>query len=107
MKEKFKQLLRFLANGWRSGLRGKIGVVCIIFACAMFIRLFCGEVNVQRFVINIWRLGHNQEQLAAKQKKLSLIEHNIKLVQEHSPDYIEELSQKYLNMGSPDLRIIK
>jgi hypothetical protein len=107
MKEKIKELLRFLARGWRGGLRGKIGVVCALFACVMFARLFLGDVTVQRFAMNIWRLDREQTQLTAEQKKLALADHRIKLLQSHSPDYIEELSQKYLNMGAPELRILK
>ena len=107
MKQKIKELLRFLVSGWRGGLRGKVGVVCALFACAMFVRLFFGEVTVQRFVMNIWRLEREQTQLAAEQEKLSLVEHHISLLQDHSPDYVEELSQKYLNMGDPNLRILK
>jgi cell division protein FtsB len=107
MKEKIKELLQFLVRGWRGGLRGKIGVVCAVFACVMFVRLFMGQVSVQQFVMNIWRLGAEQEQLVAEQQKLVRIEHSINLLQTHSADYVEELSHKYLNMGAPELRILK
>ncbi len=107
MKEKIKELLQFLVAGWRGGLRGKIGVLCIIFASVMFVRLFWGDVSIQRFIINIWKLNTDQSQLVTEQKKLTQTQHQIKLLHEYSPDYIEELSQKYLNMGSPDLRILK
>lgn len=107
MKEKIKELLKFIVGGWRAGLRGKIGVICMIFACVMFARLFWGDVSIQNFVINIWRVDKEQTLLAKEQKKLDLTNHQIKLLQDHSPDYVEELSQKYLNMGAPDLRILK
>ncbi len=107
MKEKIKELLQFIVNGWRGGLRGKIGVVCMIFACVMFVRLFWGDVSIQNFVINFWRLDHEQTQLVNEQKKLAQTEHHIKLLQDYSPDYVEELSQKYMNMGAPELRILK
>lgn len=107
MKDKIKALLQFMVNGWRGGLRGKIGVVCMIFASVMFIRLFWGEVSIQRFVINIWKLNSEQSRLVTEQKKLVQTQHQIQLLQEHSPDYVEELSQKYMNMGAPELRILK
>lgn len=107
MKQKIKELLQFLAHSWRGGLRGKIGVVCAIFSCVMFVRLFFGDVTVQKFVMNFWRLDKTQTQLAAEEKKLALVERHIQLLQNHSPDYVEELSQKYLNMGDPAIRILK
>jgi hypothetical protein len=107
MKEKIKELLQFMVAGWRGGLRGKIGVVCIIFASVMFIRLFWGEVSIQRFVMNIWKLNNDESQLVIEQHKLAQTQYQIKLLQEHSPDYVEELSQKYLNMGAPELHILK
>jgi cell division protein FtsB len=107
MKEKIKELLQFLVRGWRGGLRGKIGVICAIFACMMFIRLFWGQVSVQQFVINIWRLDKEQAQLVKEQENLALTNHHIELLQNHSEDYVEELSHKYLNIGAPELRILK
>jgi len=107
MKDKIKELLQFLVAGWRGGVRGKIGVLCIIFASIMFVRLFWGDVSIQQFVINIWKLNGDQSQLVTEQKKLTHTQHQIKLLHEYSPDYIEELSQKYLNMGAPDIRILK
>ena len=107
MKEKIKNLLTFIVNGWRASLRGKIGVICIIFACVMFIRLFFGEVSIQHFIIHVWKLNTEQSRLITEQQKLEQTKHKIKLLHEHSPDYVEELSQKHMNMGAPELRILK
>ncbi|MDR0967624.1 MAG: hypothetical protein LBL75_02200 [Rickettsiales bacterium] len=107
MKKKIKELLQFLVNGWRGGLRGKIGVICTLFAALMFVRLFWGDVSLQNFVINFWRLDNAQTALTAEQKKLELTQEHITLIENYSPDYISELSQKYLNIGAPDLRILK
>ena len=107
MKEKIKNFFGFLGRAWAGGIRGKIGVLCALFAAFMFFRLFFGEVSVQRFVINIWRLNAEQQQLAAEQSKLATIENHIRLIQSYSPDYIEELGLKYLNIGDPGVRILK
>ena len=107
MKQKIKELLQFMGRGWRGGLRGKIGVLAAIFAFAMFIRIFIGEVTPQQFVMNFWRLDKTQTQLTVEEKKLAAVEQHIKLLQSRSPDYVEELSQKYLNMGDPNIRILK
>jgi len=107
MKEKIKQLLRFIGNGWRGGLRGKIGVVCILFATFMFARLFYGEISIQHFIMNTWELSKAEKHLSIEQKKLALIDNHIELLSAGSQDFVEELSHKYLNMGDPKLRILK
>lgn len=79
----------------------------MIFAVFMFIRMFWGEVNIQRLIINIWRLNGEQEQLVAEQKELEAIKHHIELLQGYSADYVEELGLKYLNIGDPKVKILK
>lgn len=79
----------------------------MIFAVFMFIRMFWGEVNIQRLIINIWRLNGEQEQLVAEQKELKAIKRHIELLQGYSADYVEELGLKYLNIGDPKVKILK
>ncbi len=79
----------------------------MIFAVFMFIRMFWGEVNIQRLIINIWRLNGEQEQLVAEQKELEAIKRHIELLQGYSADYVEELGLKYLNIGDPKVKILK
>ena len=40
-------------------------------------------------------------------KTLSVIQHHIKLLQNYSPDYIDELGLQYLNIGDPQVKILK
>ena len=107
MKEKIKNFFSFMGRAWSDGIYGKFGILLTIFAAFMFVRMFWGEVNVQRFVINIWRLNSEQEQLAAEQTELNAIRHHIELLQGYSSDYVEELGLKYLNIGDPKVRILK
>lgn len=107
MWDKIKNFFSFLGAAWSGGIRGKIGLLCAIFAAFMFFRIFFGEVTLQRFVINIWKLGAEEEQLIAEQKKLEMFEKHIKLIQNYSPDYVEELGLKYLNIGDPRAKILK
>ena len=107
MKEKIKNLFCFLGRAWSGGIRGKIGILCAIFAAFMFFRIFLGEVSAQRFVINIWRLDAEQQQLMAEQSKLHTLKTHIRLIQEYSPDYVEELGLKYLNIGDARVKILK
>ncbi len=77
------------------------------FALFMFVRIFWGEVNVQKFVVNIWRLDAEQEHLARETEKLNLLQRHIELLQAYSPDYVEELGLKYLNIGDAKVKILK
>lgn len=107
MKEKIKNLFSFIGRAWSGSFRGKIGVLLSIFAAFMFVRIFWGEVNLQKFIINIWRMNAEQEQLITEQEKLETINRHIELLQGYSPDYVEELGLKYLNIGDPKAKILK
>ncbi|MDR1337813.1 MAG: hypothetical protein LBJ73_02170 [Rickettsiales bacterium] len=107
MRKKIKDFFGFLGRAWAGGFRGKIGVLSAIFAAFMFVRIFWGDVNVQKFVVNIWRLNAEQEQLNRETAKLETFRKHIKLIQDYSPDYVEELGLKYLNIGDPRAKILK
>lgn len=107
MKGKIKNLFSFLSHAWHGGARGKLGIILALFAGFMFIGLFWGDVNVQRFAMNTWHLNTATEQLDTEQHKLNQIEHHIELLQNYSPDYIEELGLKYLNIGDAQVKILK
>ncbi len=107
MKQKIKNFFGFVGRAWSCGIRGKIGIMFSVSALFMFIRIFWGDVNVQRFVINIWRLNAEQTQLASEQDKLNLLNRHIELLQGYSPDYVEELGLKYLNIGDPKMKVLK
>lgn len=107
MKGKIKNLFSFLSRAWRGGARGKLGIILALFAGFMFIGLFWGDVNVQRFAMNTWHLNTATEQLDTEKHKLNQIEHHIELLQNYSPDYIEELGLKYLNIGDAQVKILK
>ena len=107
MKGKIKNLFAFLGHAWAGGARGKLGIVFAAFAAFMFIGMFWGDVSIQRFTMNIWRLNQSEEHLAAEQDTLNKINQHIELLQNYSPDYVEELGLKYLNIGAPGTKILK
>ena len=107
MKDKIKNLFSFIGRAWRGGIRGKFGVFFAAFAVLAFIRIFFGDVNVGRFVANIWNLSEERAELMRETKKLQTIRSHIELLQNHSPDYVEELGLRYLNVGNPEFRILK
>ncbi len=107
MKEKIKNLFSFLSRAWSGGMRGKLGIGLTLFAGFMLIGMFWGDVSIQRFSINIWRLNQARDQLVAEKSTLDGIDRHIKLLQNYSPDYVEELGLRYLNVGDPDAKILK
>ena len=107
MKEKIKNFFGFLGRAWSGGIYGKIGIICAIFALIFFVRIFFGDVNLQQFIVNIWRLDAEEQQLDAERAKLDMINRHIELLQGYSADYVEELGLKYLNVGDPDTKILK
>lgn len=104
---KIKNLFGFMGRAWAGGIRGKVGILFAIFAAFMFVRIFWGEVNVQKFIINIWRLNTEQHQLATQIDELTALQRHIELLQQYSPDYVEELGLKYLNIGDAEIKILK
>ncbi len=107
MKAKIKNLFKFLGRAWSGGLYGKIGIVLSLFAIFIFIGLFLGDVSIQRFTMNIWHLNNAREQLMVEQNTLDDLNKHIELLQNYSPDYVEELGLKYLNIGDPQSKILK
>lgn len=107
MKEKIKKLFNFMGSAWSGGARGKLGIVLTLFAGFMFIGLFWGDVSLQRFGYNLWQLNKESEHLATEQSALNELHQHIKLLQNYSPDFVEELGLKYLNIGDPKAKILK
>ena len=107
MKEKIKNFFGFIGRAWSDGIYGKFGIVMLVFALFIFVRMFWGDVNVQKLIINVWSLHGEQEQLAAEQEKLQKIQRHIELLQGYSADYVEELGLKYLNIGDAKYKILK
>ena len=107
MKGKIKKLFRFLGSAWSGGAYGKGGIILALFAGFIFIGMFWGDVSIQRVALNIWQLNNEHDQLVAEQKNLDEINRHIELLQNYSPDYVEELGLKYLNIGDPNAKILK
>ena len=107
MWSKIKKFFAFLKSAWLGGTRGKWGILFMITALFFFVRLFCGTQNVQNFIINTWRLNHKRTELDIAQKNLKQMQNHIYLLQHTSPDYVEELGLKTLNLGNPEFKELK
>lgn len=107
MREKIKNFFGFVGHAWRGGIRGKAGVAFALFAIFMAVQMFIGDVSIQKSIANIWHLRGEQAQLAAETAKLDAYRRHIRLLQTHSPDYVEELGLRHLNIGNPKIRVLK
>ena len=107
MKEKIKNFFGFIGRAWTGGMRGKLGILFAVFAMFMFIRMFLGTMNIQRFVMNAWNLNRERAELAELERTRDTLEHHIELLRNGSPDYVEELGLQYLNIGDPKFKILK
>lgn len=107
MKGKIKNLFNFIGRAWSGSLYGKAGVIALLLALFIFVRIFSGERNVQSFALNIWRLNGEQETLAMETEKLNTLNRHIELLKGYSPDYVSEMGLKYLNIGDAKYKILK
>lgn len=109
MKEKIKELLSFIKKSLSMSLQGKLGFLCLLLSIFFFVRLFCGEASIQRFLVNIWDLKNKQTELISAQADLQQLQHHVYMLQHpnSSSDYIEEVGLKVLNLGNPNLKELK
>nr|MBQ0090919.1 hypothetical protein [Candidatus Enterousia merdequi] len=109
MKEKIKNLFAFLQRAWVAGPHGKYGILIMLFALFLFVRLFCGEQSLQNFIVNCWKLNQERTELALAQKQLNQTQHHIYLLQHpnSSTDYVEEMGLQTLNLGDPEFKELK
>ena len=68
-----------------------------------------GTQNVQSFVLNMWKLNHEKQELTVAQNNLKQLQQHIYLLQHpnNSADYIEELGLKTLNLGDSNFKELK
>lgn len=104
---KIKKFFSFIGRAWSGGMRGRVGIFCALFAILAFTRLFLGDATVQKFIGDGFKYRSEQKQLAAERAKSDAITLHIQLLQEYNADYVEELAQRYLNMGDPKTRILR
>ena len=107
MLEKIKSAFAILFDGTFKSWRGFLGMAMILFSLYFLIGLFTGVASIQHYIRNLRNTKTSDTRISAKQKELSMINLHIKLIQEHSPDFVSEMAIKYLNMGDPNSSIIK
>lgn len=107
MKDKIKNLFSFLGRAWQGGIRGKVGILFALFALLAFTRILFGQMNIVKFIRTSFQLNSERRELTAERKKLETINLHIQLLQNYSPDYVEELGLRHLNIGNPNFKVLK
>ena len=107
MREKIKNFFTFIGHAWKAGFRGRVGIGMLILALFLFFRIFGGETTIQGFIMNLWHINQEQTQLTQLQQELEELERHNNLLQNYSPDYIEEIGLSVLNIGDSKTRILR
>ena len=107
MLEKIKSIFRVFFKGAIQSFPGFIGAAMVVLSVYFVIGLFTGTANIQNLVRNRIALSKADGKIAAAEEQLDRVNLHIKLLQEHSKDFISEMALKHLNLGDPNLLIIK
>ncbi len=107
MKAKVKQFGNFIFDAVSSGWRGVIGLIVCSVSVYLLLQLFISQNNIIRYWQNSLKISAQSEKLADEESKITVLEKRIRLIQNHSPDYVEELAQRYLNTGNSKTKIIR
>ena len=107
MVQKIKSVIGVLFRGMFGGWRGAAGMAIIAFSLYLFAGFFNGTTNIQNYIRNKRELATVDTRIAMVQNRLDAANRHIKLLQEHSPDFVSEMANKHLNLGDPSVRILR
>ena len=107
MAKKIKSALGVFFRGMFGGWRGAVGTALIVFSLYMLAGLFNGATNIQNYIRDKRELATADARIIAARKRLDAANQHIKLMREHSPDFVSEMAMKHLNLGDPGVRILK
>jgi hypothetical protein len=104
---KIKSALAVFFRGAFSGMHGFIGAALIVFSVWLWVGFFTGAANIQNYIRGLRNVGAADARIDALRARLNRTELRIKLLQEHSPDFVAEMGLVHLNLGDPALKEIK
>ena len=107
MWEKIKSMPVVFIRGAFSGIYGFVGAALIVFSIWLWAGFFMGVSNVQNYARNLSALDAADGRIAALRERLDRTELHIKLLQDHSPDFVAEMGLTHLNIGDPAVRVVK
>ena len=91
----------------RDGWRGAVGILAIPLVGYLILNAVLAEGGLIQLVKNTKTETHMARVVAEKTARLDEINLRIDLIKNYSPDYIEELIQRHLNMAAPGVRILR
>jgi len=89
------------------GGKGLIGILLMVVSVYLLVGLFRGTTNLQSYVRNRQFLADADARIGALESELARTKLHINLIQSHSPDFISELASRQLNLGSPNVFLIR
>ncbi|MDR0319787.1 MAG: septum formation initiator family protein [Rickettsiales bacterium] len=104
---KIKQLLEFLRLALRGGWQGVIGALLIPLALWLLFAAVFDEGGLVQLVKLSRAEARMERVVAEKRAKLDDLNLHIGLLNNRSPDYMEELIQKRLNMAEQGTKVLK
>jgi len=107
MWEKIKSVILFFVRGSVQGWRGPLGAAMIIFSVYLCFGFFTGVTNIQNYIRNLRELERIDARTEMTRKRLEATNRHLKLLSEHSPDFVSEMALRHLNMGDPAMMIIR
>jgi len=107
MWDKIKSALGVFFRGAFQSLSGFAGAAMVLLSLYFCFDLLTGTASLQNFIKNRRDLGRADTAIEIRQKQLDKVNMHIRLIQEHSPDFISEMALRHLNLGDPKVLIIK
>lgn len=104
---KIKSIAGVFARGCAGGWRGLAGAALLVFSAYLFVGFFTGVANIKNYIANRYELGTADARLYAAKNRLDRTSRHIRLLSEQSKDFVSEMALRHLNMGDPEMRIIK
>ncbi|MDR2685366.1 MAG: hypothetical protein LBB23_01170 [Rickettsiales bacterium] len=107
MNRKIKELLEFLRLALLGGWQGFVGILLIPFAVYILYHIVFADGGVLNLIHKLRAEERVSSEIEDKRARLNDLNMRINLIKNHSPDYIEELMIKHLNMADPNVKVLK
>ncbi|MDR2769886.1 MAG: hypothetical protein LBB08_00370 [Rickettsiales bacterium] len=104
---KIKSAFGILFRGMFASFYGFAGAVLTAISVWLCVGLFTGAANIRSYVRNRRTLRESDAKIAALAKELAKTNMHIKLLQDHSPDFVSEMALQKLNLGDSETMILK
>jgi len=107
MRDKIKSAIGIFFRGATSSVQGAFGAALTLLSFYLLFGLFSGDASIQNYISHQRALRTADAKTRHLADELETTERHIELIQRHSPDFISEMAAKHLNLGDPEVMMIK